>query len=82
MSIPFLSLSSTIAENTPLGSIESLETIVQYCFLVAFLIVFIRFIRDTMVRKIPFKIALQKRTATFISLFIMYIIVGLLMTLN
>ncbi|MHC5353487.1 hypothetical protein ACYSNX_04740 [Myroides sp. LJL115] len=82
MSIPFLSLSSTIAQNTPLGSIESLETIVQYCFLVAFLIVFIRFIRDTMVRKIPFKIALQKRTATFISILIMYIIVGLLMALN
>ncbi|MHC5309421.1 hypothetical protein ACYSNM_04995 [Myroides sp. LJL116] len=82
MSIPFLSLSSSIAQNTPLGSIESLETIVQYCFLVAFLIVFIRFIRDTMVRKIPFKIALQKRTATFISILIMYIIVGLLMALN
>lgn len=82
MSIPFLSLSSTIAENTPLGSIDSLETIVQYCFLVAFLIVFIRFLRDTMVRKIPLKIALQKRSATFISILIMYIIVGILMALN
>lgn len=67
---------------TTLGSLADLERIVQYCFLVAFLIVITRLLRDHFYLKIPFRTALKKRTATLISIAIMYIIVTLLTLLN
>ncbi|MHC5201251.1 hypothetical protein [Myroides sp. LJL119] len=65
-----------------LGNIAQLERIVQYCFLAAFLIVIIRLLRDIFQLKIPFKVALKKRTASLISIAIMYIIVTGLTLLN